>query len=117
MMTVVPLLRTEPTDGNMPERICQSSACSAASMGELRRLRTVESLRGYVGRDLFQFRARALVGGLELGQQSRRGLGDSERSEGGIPALSSTERNEARSMISSALAPAWRSGTIESAAA
>ena len=29
MMTVVPVLRTEPTDGNMPARIFHSNACSA----------------------------------------------------------------------------------------
>ena len=30
MMTVVPLLRTAPTEGNMPARIFHSTACSAA---------------------------------------------------------------------------------------
>ena len=38
MMTVVPLLRTEPTDGNMPARIFHSRACSRGDVGEARRL-------------------------------------------------------------------------------
>ena len=31
MMTVVPLLRTEPTEGNIPARIFQSAACAEAA--------------------------------------------------------------------------------------
>ena len=106
MMTVVPLLRTEPTEGNMPARIFQSSACSAAAWVKRagsNSLRPPTAIRRpALPTRSARFRRQTGTRPAIRPRRRRKGL----ESTDGMPAWSSTERSEARSMISSAFAPA-----------
>ena len=101
MMTVVPILRIAPTDGNMPLRTFQSRAHSAASVEKRTgsKVRTPASAAS-IARDL---RASAAASrGARLDQQRRARRAERAQCPPGSPGLPSTERSAARSASSTA---------------
>ena len=115
MITVVPRARTEPTEGKVPERIFQNSACCPGSWVNWAGSSRVSAAQASRARRSRSWRMDSSV----PWNSASRAAAPSGRSLmfGGMPGWSWTERREARSSISRAAAPASRSGTMAAQAA
>ena len=115
MRTVVPLLRAAPTEGNVPCRTFQRSACSVGSCVKRAGSRRANGATAEAAIASRPFRSDSSA----AWYSTRRAAAPSgtERIDAGTPGWVSTDRSEARSRSSSALAPESRSGTIAAQAA